>query len=80
MSPAIRELESLLLANKLEHGMHPVLTMCAANATVVKDPAENRKFTKAKATGRIDGMVALAMATAVASATTPARNPQVILL
>lgn len=67
MSPAIRELESLLLANKLEHGMHPVLTMCAANATVVKDPAENRKFTKSKQTGRIDGMVALAMAVGVAS-------------
>jgi phage terminase large subunit-like protein len=67
MSPAIRELESLLLAKKLEHGGHPVLTMCAANATVVKDPAENRKFTKAKATGRIDGMVALAMAVGVAS-------------
>ena len=67
MSPAIRELESLLLDNKIEHGGHPVLTMCAANATVVKDPAENRKFTKAKATGRIDGMVALAMAVGVAS-------------
>lgn len=67
MSPAIRAVESLLLANKLEHGMHPVLTMCAANATVVKDPAENRKFTKSKATGRIDGMVALAMAVGVAS-------------
>lgn len=66
MSPAIRELESLLLANKLEHGNHPVLTMCAANATVVKDPAENRKFTKSKQTGRIDGMVALAMAVGVA--------------
>jgi phage terminase large subunit-like protein len=67
MSPAIRELESLLLARKLRHGMHPVLTMCAANATVVKDPAENRKFTKAKATGRIDGMVALAMAISLAT-------------
>jgi phage terminase large subunit-like protein len=66
MSPALRELESLLLANKIEHGMHPVLTMCAANATVVKDPAENRKFTKSKQTGRIDGMVALAMAVGVA--------------
>ncbi|SCX93818.1 Phage terminase-like protein, large subunit, contains N-terminal HTH domain [Nitrosospira sp. Nl5] len=66
MSPAIRELESLLLASKLEHGNHPVLTMCAANATVVKDPAENRKFTKAKQTGRIDGMVALAMAVGMA--------------
>lgn len=67
MSPAIREMESRLLANQLRHGMHPVLTMCAANATVVKDPAENRKFTKAKNTGRIDGMVALAMAIGCAS-------------
>ena len=65
MSPAIRELESLLLATKLRHGGHPVLTMCAANATVIKDPAENRKFVKGKATGRIDGMVALAMAVGV---------------
>ena len=65
MSPAIRELESLLLARKLRHGKHPVLEMCASNATVVKDPAENRKFIKGKATGRIDGMVALAMAVGV---------------
>lgn len=67
MSPAIRETESRLLARQLRHGMHPVLTMCAANATIVKDPAENRKFTKAKNTGRIDGMVALAMAIGCAS-------------
>jgi phage terminase large subunit-like protein len=65
MSPAIRELEARLLANKLKHGMHPVLTMCAANATVMSDPAGNRKFIKSKATGRIDGMVALAMAVGV---------------
>lgn len=62
MSPALRELEAQLLAKRLRHGMHPVLTMCAANAVTVNDPAGNRKFTKAKATGRIDGMVALAMA------------------
>lgn len=65
MSPALRELESLLLARKLKHGNHPVLTMCAANATVATDPAEQRKFVKGKATGRIDGMVALAMAVGV---------------
>lgn len=65
MSPALRELESRLLAKKLRHGNHPVLTMCAANATVVTDTAGNRKFTKAKSTGRIDGMVALAMAVGV---------------
>lgn len=65
MSPALRELESLLLARKLRHGAHPVLTMCAANAVTQTDSAGNRKFTKAKATGRIDGMVALAMAVGV---------------
>ena len=65
MSPAIRELESLLLAGKIRHGAHPVLAMCAANATITTDPAENRKFIKGKSTGRIDGMVALAMAVGV---------------
>ncbi|XPJ74651.1 hypothetical protein ACDJ24_10015 [Klebsiella pneumoniae] len=35
--------------------------MCAKNATVITDPAGNRKFVKGKSSGRIDGMVALAM-------------------
>lgn len=65
MSPALRELESRLLSKRLRHGNHPVLTMCAANATTISDPAGNRKFVKSKATGRIDGMVALAMAIGV---------------
>ncbi|MES1979560.1 MAG: terminase TerL endonuclease subunit [Pseudomonadota bacterium] len=65
MSPAIRTLEEKLLGKKLRHGNHPVLAMCAANATVATDPAESRKFIKGKATGRIDGMVALAMAVGV---------------
>jgi phage terminase large subunit-like protein len=72
MSPAIRELEAKLLAKKLKHGAHPVLTMCAANAVTVTDPAGNRKFTKQKATGRIDGMVALAMAVGVMPNEVPA--------
>lgn len=65
MSPALRELETRLLRSSLKHGDHPVLEMCAKNATVVADPAGNRKFIKGKATGRIDGMVALAMAVGV---------------
>lgn len=65
MSPALRELETKLLGSKLRHGAHPVLEMCAKNATTVQDPAGNRKFVKAKATGRIDGMVALAQAVGV---------------
>lgn len=66
MSPALRDLESALLNGKIAHGGHPVLTMCAANATVQADPAGNRKLSKIKSHGRIDGMVALAMAMAVA--------------
>lgn len=62
MSPALRELESLVLSRKLRHGDHPVLTMCAGNAVTTSDPAGNRKLDKKKASGRIDGMVALAMA------------------
>ena len=65
MSPALRELESKILNAQLKHGNHPVLAMCAGNATVVQDPAENRKFVKSRASGRIDGMVALAMAVGV---------------
>lgn len=66
MSPALRSLEDVLLNGKLAHAGHPVLTMCAANAIVDQDAAGNRKLTKAKSNGRIDGMVALTMALAVA--------------
>lgn len=66
MSPALRDFETALLAQKVRHGNHPVLTMCAANAVVTKDPAGSRKLNKAKAAGRIDGMVALTMAFGVA--------------
>ena len=62
MSVAIDSLEAELLNGRIVHGGHPVLTMCAANAVTQKDPAGNRKLDKSKATGRIDGMVALAMA------------------
>lgn len=61
MTPALRELETRLVQGKLRTGAHPVLTMCVANARVVKDDAGNRKFTKAKSSGRIDGAVSLAM-------------------
>lgn len=67
MSPALRELESVLLESRMQHGNHPVLTMCAANAVVTRDPAGNRKLDKARSRGRIDGMVALAMATGIAT-------------
>ena len=74
MSPALRTLEGLLLNEEIAHGGHPVLAMCAANATVQMDPAGNRKLSKAKSHGRIDGMVALAMAVGVAESHSPVIN------
>jgi phage terminase large subunit-like protein len=68
MSPALRDLESLVLGRKLRHGNHPVLAMCIANAIVERDAAGNRKLSKRRSTGRIDGAVALAMAIAAAPA------------
>lgn len=68
MSPALEALEAELLNGRVAHGGHPVLTMCASNAVVSKDPAGNRKLDKHKATGRIDGMAALAMAFGVVDA------------
>ena len=67
MSPALRDLESDLLNEKIAHGDHPVLTMCAANSVCQTDPAGNRKLAKHKSSGRIDGMVSLAMAKSVAA-------------
>jgi phage terminase large subunit-like protein len=67
MSPAIDTLESELLNGRIAHENHPVLTMCAANAVISRDAAGNRKLDKHKATGRIDGMVAMAMAFSAAN-------------
>lgn len=71
MAPALDALEAELLNKRLRHGGNPVLRMCAVNAVVTKDPAGNRKLDKSKATGRIDGLVALVMAQAIACAAPP---------
>lgn len=65
MAPALDALEADLLNGVVRHGGNPVLAMCAGNAVALPDPAGNRKLDKSKATGRIDGMVALAMAEGV---------------
>lgn len=65
-SPAVDVLERHVAQKRLRHGGNPVLNMCAANAVVTRDPAGGRKLDKAKASGRIDGLVALAMALNIA--------------
>ena len=66
MSPALRDLEQALKAKELAHGNHPVLAMCAACAVIDSKDDANRKLSKNKSTGRIDGLVALTMAMGVA--------------
>ncbi|MGH0246707.1 terminase large subunit [Sinorhizobium meliloti] len=65
-APAVDTLERLVADEKINHAGNPILSMCAANAVVTKDPAGNRKLDKSKASGRIDGLVALAMALSIA--------------
>lgn len=74
MAPAMDVTEIAFLNEQVRHGANPVLTMCAANAVVIKDPAGNRKLDKAKSTGRIDGMVALVMAMGVAAVPTEEKS------
>ena len=42
MSPALRDLEQVLLEGELAHGDHPVLSMCVSNTVIALDDAGNR--------------------------------------
>lgn len=66
MSPALRSLEEVVTKRQLAHGGHPVLARNIVNAVVEIDSAENKKLSKAKSNGRIDGLQALGMAFGVA--------------
>lgn len=59
---------SVEVMESLRHDGNPVMTWCAGNAVIVSDPASNRKADKAKATGRIDGIIAGLMATGISGA------------
>ena len=75
MSPAVDTLERNVAEKLLRHGGNPVLNMCSANAVVTRDPAGSRKLDKSKASGRIDGLVALAMALQIAGRHEPETLP-----
>ncbi|KAA3514804.1 terminase large subunit [Agrobacterium vitis] len=79
MSPAVDTLERNVAEQLLRHGGNPVLNMCSSNAVVTRDPAGSRKLDKSKATGRIDGLVALAMALQVSGRHEPEVLPAWVL-
>jgi phage terminase large subunit-like protein len=66
MTPAVEALSSAVIAETLRVKKNPVMTMCSANAVVITGGAEEKKFDKRKSTGRIDGIVAGAMAVSCA--------------
>ena len=71
LSPAVDVLERLVEQGKLRHDGHPVLKMAAVNCRVEMDAAGNRKLSKRKSTGRIDPIVATAMAIGIAARPAP---------
>jgi phage terminase large subunit-like protein len=60
MNAPIKFMEKLIAENNLAHGNHPLLRMCVSNARTIENSNAEIKFDKAKATGRIDGIVATA--------------------
>lgn len=73
MSPPAKGFERLTMGNLIEHGNNPVAAWMARNAVVETDAVGNIKPTKARAAGKIDGIVAAVMAYAGATAAhTPA--------
>lgn len=65
-SGACDALERAVADRLLRHGGHPILRWNIGNCRVLFDPAGNRKLSKQRSTGRIDGAVALAQALNVA--------------
>lgn len=65
MTDPTKGLMRLILDRRIRHGGHSVLRWNAANMVVTQDPAANLKPDKAKASGKIDGVVALIMALGV---------------
>src|SRR5262245_53667743 len=62
MSPAVQLLEAAVMDQRIHHGGHPILRWQVSNAAIEMDPAGNRKVSKKRATGHVDGLVALLMA------------------
>lgn len=68
MPGSIDELETLIMEKRIRVHVNPALRSAVSSATFDRSPADLRRFTKHKATARIDLAVALAMAVGAATA------------
>jgi phage terminase large subunit-like protein len=80
LDPAVRATEDLALKWALRHDGNPVMTWCNDNVRIVMDAASNRKFDKMRSKGRIDGVVALAMAVNLSASQTSVSEPQLFFV
>ena len=67
MPGSVDELETLIMERRIRVHVNPALRSAVSSATFDRSPADLRRFTKHKATGRIDMAVALAMAVGAAT-------------
>lgn len=77
MSPASKHFERLALSGQLDAGGHPVMRWGIENVQYRQDDAGNIKPSKAKASEKIDHIVALIMALGVAHLADEAEGPSV---
>ena len=68
MPGSVDELETLIMEGRIRVHVNPALRTAVASATFDRSPSDLRRFTKHKATARIDMAVALAMAVGAATA------------
>jgi phage terminase large subunit-like protein len=71
MSPAVQLLEAAVLDRRIHHDGHPILRWQMSNVAIEMDSAANRKVSKKRAIGHIDGVASLLMALAVAEQPLP---------
>ena len=67
MAPAVQALEAAVLDQRIHHGGHPILRWQICNVAIEMDPAGNRKISKKRAIGHVDGVVSLVMALGLAT-------------
>jgi phage terminase large subunit-like protein len=62
MGPRLAAFETLILQERVRHGMHELFNMSFSNALSISDPAGSKKLAKNLSTQRIDPAVAAVMA------------------
>lgn len=77
MPDSINKLEDAILDRRIRIDANLMMNNCAAATVYTENRGGHRMFNKAKATGRIDGMVSLAMAIGVATCRSKAPTPSV---